>query len=92
MLKPLLSVFVLALAVTASAAAQSGPAAPASTSAQAAAKAEVDTLSLLLTLLRETPGDLVLLDYETNCDVNNLRKPLSHAGLIKAYLENQYPV
>jgi hypothetical protein len=46
----------------------------------------------LLTLLRETPGDLVLLDYETNCDVNNLRKPLSHAGLIKAYLEVQYPV
>lgn len=45
----------------------------------------------LLTLLRNSPGELVLLDYETNCDVNNLRKPLSHAGLIKAFLEGNYP-
>lgn len=34
---------------------------------------------------------VVLLDYETNCDVDNLSKPLSHAGLVKAYLENHYP-
>jgi hypothetical protein len=35
--------------------------------------------------------DLVLLDYETNGDVNDPAKPLSHASLIKAYLEGNYP-
>jgi hypothetical protein len=35
--------------------------------------------------------DIVLLDYETNCDVLNPQKPLSHAFLIKAYVENKYP-
>jgi hypothetical protein len=35
--------------------------------------------------------DIVLLDYETNCDVLNPKKPLSHAFLIKAYVENSYP-
>jgi len=34
--------------------------------------------------------DIVLLDYETNCDVN-AHKPLSHAYLIKAYLEGNWP-
>ena len=32
---------------------------------------------------------VVLLDYETNCDIENVTKPLSHAGLIKRYLEEQ---
>jgi hypothetical protein len=32
--------------------------------------------------------NVVLLDYETNTDIDNLSKPLSHAGLIKRYLEN----
>jgi hypothetical protein len=36
-------------------------------------------------------NDLVLLDYETNTDVNNLQKPLSHAGLVKLYIEKKYP-
>lgn len=36
--------------------------------------------------------DVVLLDYETNCDVENLKKPLSHAGLVVAYLEDRWPV
>lgn len=36
-------------------------------------------------------GTLVLLDYETNGDVLDPRKPLSHASLIKAYLEGNYP-
>lgn len=36
--------------------------------------------------------DIVLLDYETNCDVLNSKKPLSHAFLVKAYIENNYPV
>jgi hypothetical protein len=35
---------------------------------------------------------LVLLDYETNADVENLAKPLSHAALIKAFLEDTWPI
>lgn len=31
---------------------------------------------------------VVLLDYETNADVANLKSPLSHAALVKAYLEH----
>lgn len=34
---------------------------------------------------------IVLLDYDTNSDVENLTKPLSHASLIKAYAEGIYP-
>ena len=34
---------------------------------------------------------IVLLDYETNCDVLNHKKPLSHAFLVKAFVENNYP-
>lgn len=34
---------------------------------------------------------IVLLDYETNADVDNPYKPLSHASLIKAYAEGIYP-
>lgn len=34
---------------------------------------------------------IVLLDYETNADVDNPRKPLSHASLVKAYIEGNYP-
>lgn len=34
---------------------------------------------------------IVLLDYDTNSDVENLKKPLSHASLIKAYVEGIYP-
>lgn len=30
---------------------------------------------------------VVLLDYETNCDVNDASKPLSHASLVKAYVD-----
>jgi hypothetical protein len=35
--------------------------------------------------------DIILLDYETNCDVLNPKKPLSHAFLVKAFVENSYP-
>jgi len=35
--------------------------------------------------------DIVLLDYETNCDVLNPKKPLSHAFLVKAYVEGKFP-
>lgn len=34
---------------------------------------------------------IVLLDYTTNCDIDNPKKPLSHAFLIKAYAEELYP-
>lgn len=36
-------------------------------------------------------GPLVLLDYETNTDVDDLRKPLSHAGLVRAWLLDAWP-
>lgn len=34
---------------------------------------------------------IILLDYNTNQDVNDPSKPLSHAFLIKAYIEGIYP-
>lgn len=33
---------------------------------------------------------LVFLDYETNQDITDLRKPLSHASLVKRFLEEKY--
>lgn len=35
--------------------------------------------------------DVVLLDYNTNEDYTNLKSPLSHAALIKSYIEGNYP-
>ncbi len=48
-------------------------------------------LSNELTQLQKimTEEDLVLLDYETNGDIENALKPLSHAHLIKLYVENK---
>lgn len=34
---------------------------------------------------------IVLLDYNTNCDVDDPKQPLSHAFLVKAYAEGLYP-
>jgi hypothetical protein len=34
---------------------------------------------------------LVLLDHATNADVTDLRKPLSHAALVRAYLLDAWP-
>ena len=34
---------------------------------------------------------IVLLDYDTNADVEDVKKPLSHASLVKAYAEGIYP-
>ena len=34
---------------------------------------------------------VVLLDYNTNPDPYNPKSPLSHASLIKAYIEGNYP-
>lgn len=35
--------------------------------------------------------DLVLLDFGTNGDLENTKQPLSHAALVKRYLEKKYP-
>jgi len=32
---------------------------------------------------------IILLDYETNCDIENLKSPLSHASLIAKYIQVQ---
>jgi hypothetical protein len=39
-----------------------------------------------------TQASLILLDYETNGDVEDLSRPLSHAALVKYYLEASWPV
>ncbi len=46
-------------------------------------------IELLVEIAKKT--DLILLDYETNCDIENIRKPLSHAGLVKKYIDKKYP-
>ena len=51
---------------------------------------KVGHLTDRLRMLSES-GTLVLLDYETNPDVLDPASPLSHAGLIKAYIEGTYP-
>ena len=50
-------------------------------------------LQSLVGQLREMAevGAVILLDYETNTDIDNLTKPLSHAGLVVAYLEGRWP-
>jgi hypothetical protein len=34
---------------------------------------------------------VILLDYETNCDLDDLSRPLSHAGLVLRYVEAAWP-
>ena len=34
--------------------------------------------------------DIVLLDYNTNIDFRDISKPLSHAGLVKLYIDGKY--
>lgn len=36
-------------------------------------------------------SDIVLLDYNTNTEIRDLTKPISHAGLVKLYIEGCYP-
>ena len=36
-------------------------------------------------------NDIVLLDYNTNIEFRDISKPISHAGLIKMYIEGMYP-
>lgn len=35
--------------------------------------------------------DIVLLDYNTNTEFRDISKPISHAGLVKLYIEGKYP-
>lgn len=35
--------------------------------------------------------DIVLLDYNTNIDFRDTTKPISHAGLVKLYIDGNYP-
>ena len=44
--------------------------------------------------IRDMAADhtVVLLDYETNADVDDLSRPLSHASLIKRYLDGTWPI
>lgn len=44
-----------------------------------------------LKVASEEGKTIVLLDYDTNADMENSKKPLSHASLIKAYVEGIYP-
>lgn len=50
-------------------------------------------LGYLVDKIRQESADrtVVLLDYNTNCDINDQSSPLSHAGLIKAYIDGNYP-
>ena len=41
---------------------------------------------------RSQTHDLVFLDYNTNQDIENEKRPLSHAALVKLYIEGKYPV
>lgn len=40
---------------------------------------------------RSKTEDIVLLDYNINPDNRDITKPLSHAELVKMYIENRYP-
>jgi hypothetical protein len=47
-----------------------------------------DALAQLAQLAERQP--VLLLDYETNADIDNLEKPLSHAALIRRYLNHEW--
>lgn len=40
---------------------------------------------------RAKDHDIILLDYNTNEDYRDLSSPMSHAGLVKLYIEGKYP-
>lgn len=40
---------------------------------------------------RSKAHDIVFLDYNTNDDYRDISTPLSHAGLVKLYIEGKYP-
>lgn len=46
-----------------------------------------DEIAQLVELVEREP--VTLLDYETNCNVEDLSRPLSHAGLVMAYVKRR---
>ena len=40
---------------------------------------------------RAKDHDIIFLDYNTNDDYRDISSPLSHAGLVKLYIEGKYP-
>ena len=40
---------------------------------------------------RAKTNDIVFLDYNTNIEFRDISSPLSHAGLVKLYIEGKYP-
>lgn len=51
-----------------------------------------ETVNCFRNYCSEHPNDtIVLLDYQTNCRIDDLSKPLSHAFLVKAYVEGIPP-
>ena len=48
-----------------------------------------DLVERLRQLCQRQP--VVLLDFDTNADIEDITKPLSHASLVKAYIEGLYP-
>lgn len=51
-----------------------------------------ETINYIRQYCMENPDKtIVLLDYQTNCDIDNPKNPLSHAFLVKAYVEGVYP-
>lgn len=53
----------------------------------------VDSVKEFVTRIKERSlvNDIVFLDYDTNCDYLNTKAPLSHAGLLKMFIEGCYP-
>lgn len=52
-----------------------------------------DVHNIVLKIAKESKtNDIVLLDYNTNCNVHDLSRPMSHAGLLKLYIEGRYPI
>lgn len=51
-------------------------------------KQEIDQI---LNLCKHTQNEMILLDYETNCVLDDPSRPLSHAWLIKSYLRDEWP-
>jgi hypothetical protein len=49
-------------------------------------KVEIDRIHEL-----STTAPIVLLDYETNGDIDDLSSPLSHAALIRRYIDGNWP-
>jgi len=51
-------------------------------------QAEIEQIKILM----RQHEMVILLDYETNGDINNPAKPLSHAFLVKHYIDGNYPL